>query len=107
MQFLRNMLANKLPLLARKKLRFWVKEISVDEPRLILWKVLNRGEQARNRNCIRGQIIADDGNLEKTENANFKGDHVVECYCVKDGIVVAKDRIHVPIATNQEDQNDE
>jgi hypothetical protein len=103
MHFLSNMLASRMPLLARKKLRFWVKEISVQEPYAILWKVLNRGEEARRRNCIRGQIVYDEGLLEKTEKTNFKGDHVVECYCVKNGVVVAKDRIHVPIATNQED----
>jgi hypothetical protein len=103
MHFLSNMLASRMPLLARKKLRFWVKEISVQKPYAILWKVVNRGEEARRRNCIRGQIVDDEGRLEKTEKTNFKGDHVVECYCVKNGVVVAKDRIHVPIATNQED----
>ena len=41
--------------------------------------------------------------LEKIEKTNFKGDHIVECYCVKNRIVVAKDRIHVPIASNQKD----
>jgi len=103
MHFLSNMLARRIPLLARKKLRFWVKEISVQEPYAILWKVLNRGDEARRRNCIRGQIVDDEGRLEKTETTKFKGDHVVECYCVKNGVVVAKDRIHVPIVTNQED----
>nr|WP_267284590.1 hypothetical protein [Klebsiella pneumoniae] len=34
---------------------------------------------------------------QKIESTNFRGDHIVECYCVKDGVVVAKDRIHVPI----------
>lgn len=102
-QFLRNMLASRMPLRAKKKLRFWVKEISVQEPYAILWKVLNRGEEARRRNCIRGQIVNDEGRLEKIETTRFKGDHVVECYCVKNGVVVAKDRIHVPIDTNQED----
>ena len=28
----------------------------------------------------------------------FKGEHVVECYIVKNGIVVARDRIDVPIS---------
>ncbi|MGB0414847.1 MAG: nucleotide-binding domain-containing protein [Coraliomargarita sp.] len=103
MHFLRTMLANRMLLLAKKKLRFKVKEISVNEPYTIYWKVLNRGQEARRRDCVRGQIVEDEGQLEKTEKTNFKGDHVVECYCVKDGVVVAKDRIHVPIASNQED----
>ena len=59
-----------------------------------------RGEEARRRDCIRGQIESDQGRLEKTERTKFKGDHIVECYCVKNGVVVAKDRIHVPINNN-------
>lgn len=102
-QFLRYMLAKRIPLKAKKKLRFWVKELSAQQPHTILWKVLNRGEEARRRNCIRGQIVNDKGRLEKIEETNFKGDHVVECYCVKNVVVVAKDRIHVPIDNNQED----
>lgn len=35
--------------------------------------------------------------MQKIESTNFRGDHIVECYCVKDGVVVAKSRIHVPI----------
>lgn len=95
--FLRQMLARKVSLGSRKELLFEVAEISVAEPYDIYWKVLNRGEIARKRNCIRGQILADDGNRRRRETTNFRGDHIVECYCVKDGVVVAKDRIHVPI----------
>ena len=36
-------------------------------------------------------------------HTDFKGDHIVECYCVKNGVVVAKDRIHVPIVTDGSD----
>ena len=98
---LRIMLAQKIPLKPDKKLHFWIKEISVDPPFEIYWKVLNRGEVAQRRNCIRGQIVPDKGNCEKSESTNFKGDHVVECYAVKEGVVVAKDRIHVPISSTQ------
>lgn len=97
MQLLREMLAKRLPLLARKKLEFWVDQITVPEPVEIKWKVLNRGEVARQRDCVRGQIFPDTGRMRKTETTDFKGDHIVECYAVKDGVVVAKDRIHVPI----------
>ncbi|WOA32659.1 nucleotide-binding domain-containing protein [Alloalcanivorax xenomutans] len=95
--FLRDMLARRIPLKARKSLRFYVKELSVSAPYKIYWKVLNRGEEARRRNCVRGQIKEDEGRLQKKETTDFRGDHIVECYCVKDGVVVAKDRIHVPI----------
>lgn len=99
--FLREMLARHLPLFANKKLTFSVVKNSVPPPCEIKWKVLNRGEVAQRRDCIRGQIIDDNGNLEKQESTDFKGDHVVECFAVKDGIVVAKDRIHVPIDTTK------
>jgi hypothetical protein len=101
-QFLREMLAKKWPLLAHKSLEFWVDEINVPEPFLLKWKVLNRGEVARRRDCIRGQIVSDGGRMRKTEKTNFRGEHVVECYAIKDEIVVAKDRIHVPIQTNDD-----
>lgn len=94
---LRNMLSRRIPLKVRKKLRFEVTQISVEPPYEILWKVLNRGEVARSRNCIRGQIVEDGGRVQKEETTDFRGNHVVECYCVKGGVVVAKDRIHVPI----------
>lgn len=102
-QFLREMIAKKWPLLASKSLEFWVADITVPEPYLIKWKVLNRGEVARRRDCIRGQIVSDGGRMRKTENTKFRGDHVVECYAIKDGVVVAKDRIHVPIQTNNDE----
>ena len=32
------------------------------------------------------------------EESSFEGDHYVECYIVKNGVCVAKDRIEVPIS---------
>lgn len=98
--FLRQMIARALPLLARKSLRFTITRNTVPRPYKIEWKVLNRGEEAQRRDCIRGEIVQDEGGEQKSESTDFKGDHVVECYAIKDGIVVAKDRIHVPISTN-------
>jgi hypothetical protein len=95
--FLTEMLAKRIPLLAKKKLLFTISEINVPEPYSIEWKVLNRGEEAKKRNCIRGQIVSDNGQHKRKELTNFKGDHIVECFVIKDGIVVAKDRIDVPI----------
>ncbi|MER5528746.1 hypothetical protein ABT075_29915 [Streptomyces sp. NPDC002677] len=34
----------------------------------------------------------------RTGHSDFKGEHVVECYVVKDGVVVARDRIDVPVS---------
>jgi hypothetical protein len=88
-----------------KSLRFTVTELSAQEPYQIYWKVLNRGEVARKRDMIRGQIESDFGNKEKTESTSFRGEHIVECFCVKDNVVVAKDRILVPIGSegNEDD----
>ena len=97
--FLGEMLARALPLLANKQLKFFVTKNTVPPPYKIEWKVLNRGEEAEKRDCVRGQIVEDKGHQEEIETTNFRGDHVVECYAIKDGIVVAKDRIHVPITT--------
>jgi len=75
----------------------------VNGPSKLYWKVLNRGEEAQRRDCIRGQIVLDDGGKTKEENTNFRGDHVVECYLVEDNVVVAKDRVHVPIIADGSD----
>jgi len=99
--FLSDMLLRRIPLLTNKSLRFEIKEISATKPYDIYWKVLNRGDAARKKNCIRGKITEDDGLMQRTESTSFRGDHIVECYCVKDGVVVAKNRIHVPIDGGQ------
>lgn len=100
---LRDMLARRIPLLPKKDLHFRIKNVSTAEPYNIYWKVLNRGDMARKKNCIRGQIVKDEGLMEKKEYTQFRGDHIVECYCVKNGVVVAKERIHVPINGAQDD----
>jgi len=97
---LSRMIAKRIPLLAKKTLEFEIVEINVRGEYSIEWKVLNRGDEARRRNMIRGQILSDKGSHRKTEPTSFRGDHVVECYAIQNGIVVAKDRIHVPISTN-------
>ena len=63
----------------------------------VKWKVLNRGEEAKRRNCIRGQIVLDDGKERIDEYSSFNGEHLVECYIIQNGVVVARDRIYVPI----------
>lgn len=97
---LREMLANMIPLMPKKTLEFEIVQIDVPGKYSIEWKVLNRGDEARKRNKIRGQIVPDAGYQRKSEPTEFRGDHIVECYAIKNGVVVAKDRIHVPISTN-------
>lgn len=98
---LKEMLKNKTLLLPNKELDFTITECSVSNPYDVKWKVLNRGDEAERRNNIRGEIIspnrADNARHERTR---FRGQHVVECYIIKEGIVVARDVIDVPISTN-------
>lgn len=91
------MIAGKMPLLANRDLTFEVVRNRVPPGHVLYWKVLNRGPEAIRRDCIRGQIVADAGQGRKSETTNFRGDHIVECYAVLNGVVVATDRVHVPI----------
>lgn len=95
---LRQLLERYGVLRPQKKLRFILADASdlPDEVELY-WKVLNRGYEAEQRDMIRGQIVRDEGRAELKETTNFRGDHLVECYAVSRGVVVARDTIRVPI----------
>lgn len=83
---------------ADRSLKFMVTSCSVTEPYTLQWKVLNRGPEAERRDMVRGQIVDSSKPGVRSEHADFKGEHVVECYVVKDGVVVARDRLEVPIS---------
>jgi hypothetical protein len=100
---LRDMLSKRALLVPRKRLKFHVVSKDIPKSYTLFWKVLNRGEEAIRRDCVRGQIVPDEGHEEVIEQTSFRGDHVVECYAVINDVVVAKDRIHVPITSNIED----
>lgn len=95
---LAEMLRKGIRLYPKKSLMFSIGKIDVPVPYTIYWKVLNRGSEAERRDCIRGQIFQDRGYYKQREDTLFTGAHVVDCYAVKDGVVVAKDRVHVPIS---------
>jgi len=95
---LRDMLANRTWLQPQKTLDFYITECEVPEPYMIKWKVLNRGDEAEKRDAIRGSIIHEDSKTHR-ENTQFRGEHYVECYVIKNGVVVARDHIDVPITT--------
>ncbi|PKH88909.1 SMODS domain-containing nucleotidyltransferase [Colwellia sp. Bg11-28] len=94
---LRTMLAKKLKLQSKKKLNFFIADIDVPGEFIIKWKVLNRGAIAEQRDCVRGDIIIDKGFRKKEEKTDFNGEHIVECFVIQNDVVVAKDRIDVPI----------
>jgi hypothetical protein len=54
--------------------------------------------EVERRDKIRGQIVDSSKRGVRIEHSDFKGEHVVECYVVKDGVVVARDRIDVPVS---------
>ncbi|QBG92236.1 SMODS domain-containing nucleotidyltransferase [Xanthomonas oryzae] len=101
---LRDLIKRGLPLWSEKTLEFrLVRPVHLGPGYELFWKVLNRGSEAERRDCIRGQIVRDAGHLIKTESTTFQGEHIVEAYIVRDGVVVAKDRIHVPIRNGSRD----
>lgn len=83
----------------KKSLNFSIVKESLDdsESYSIYWKVLNIGAEAERRDDIRGQIFPGNKAMSHKETTNFRGDHLVECYVVKNGVVVARKPIQVPI----------
>jgi Second Messenger Oligonucleotide or Dinucleotide Synthetase domain/Adenylyl/Guanylyl and SMODS C-terminal sensor domain len=65
---------------------------NVRAPYEIFWKVRNGGEEANQARQLRGEISRDKGSASRIETTLYKGSHYVECYVVKDGVVVALDR---------------
>lgn len=91
----------------QKQLRFFLSDTSdLPDDIELYWKVLNRGAEAERRDMIRGQIVRDDGRGERRETTNFSGDHLVECYAVSRGVVIARDMIRVPIRVRDAEDED-
>ncbi|WP_373279970.1 nucleotide-binding domain-containing protein [Micrococcus lylae] len=51
---------------------------------------------------MRGQIIDSSEPNVRKERTRFRGAHVVECFVLKEGVVVARDRIDVPISNTSD-----
>lgn len=94
--FLNDWLKRGLHLPISKQLDFYIKDNYVTKPYHVYWKVKNRGDVAKERNCVRGQIIKTNSETLK-ECTSFNGEHFVECYIVKQGVCVARAKIDVPI----------
>lgn len=94
---LRSILASVRSLSPNKQLDFKIVESDVPEPYDVRWKVLNRGPIAERKNLARGQIILPNRGYERHEVTSFRGDHHVECFILKNDVVVARDEILVPI----------
>lgn len=79
----------------QRHLEFYIEDTNVPKPYSIYWKVRNLGEEAYRLNQIRGEIRK--GENKKRERSEFNGPHYVECYLVKNGVCVARDKIPVNI----------
>lgn len=97
---LRDMIRNHIWLKPNKKLEFYITHTDLPTPYSLKWKVCNCGEEAKKRNCIRGQIIDGTSSNTREEYTVFRGEHYVECYAIYYGVVIAKGKISVPITTN-------
>lgn len=80
-----------------KSLDFFIKNHNIPHPFSVKWKVRNYGEEAFKLNQLRGEILPDDGRFRKKETTRYRGEHLVECYAIKDGKCVACGKIKVPI----------
>ena len=96
---LKDMRRKHILLRPNKELEFYITNADLPKPYSLKWKVCNCGEEAKKRNCIRGQII--DGTTLKTrkEHTDFRGKHYVECYAIRYDVVIARGKISVPITT--------
>lgn len=81
-----------------RKLDFFIAATNCPRPFDIYWKVRNIGAEAERRDEIRGQITRTNRD-HHNEHTTFQGNHYVECFLVKNGVCVARDRIEVPIGT--------
>jgi hypothetical protein len=105
--FLRQLLERHSVLFRKKSLRFFIADNSdIPDDVIVYWKILNRGDEAERRDMIRGQIVRDKGSWEHIEKTDFRGDHLVECYVVQNGVVVARNSILVPISAKSAELDD-
>ena len=65
---------------------------NVPHPYQLYWKVRNGGEEAAAVRELRGEIREDQGRNLRVESTSYKGTHYVECYVLKHGVIVARDR---------------
>ena len=82
-----------------RDLTFFIVECAVPPPYQVLWKVKNRGAEARQQAALRGHIYRDEGDSRRSETTAYWGKHYVECYILKEGVCVAADHLEVPIGT--------
>lgn len=99
LETLTNILAKGFPLKTKKDLEFFIADCTVPSPYEVLWKVRNVGDIAERKDMIRGSILSSGSDLSRKERTEFYGKHYVECYIIKNGVCVARDKLDVPISS--------
>jgi hypothetical protein len=80
-------------ILRDRMIRFELAQCTVPEPYDVLWKIKNRGAEAIEAQCLRGEIIPGKaGSRTHREPTKYRGHHYVEAYIIKNGECVAVDR---------------
>lgn len=97
-RFTRRRAQHRRRLKKSRPLRFQIVDTSVQEPFDVYWKVRNFGREAQVRGGLRGEIVL--GGRIHPERTLYRGDHYIDCYIVKNGQCVARDREWVPIGAS-------
>lgn len=79
------------------KLRFYVDNSNISDPKKVFWQIVNTGEEAERATDLRGEILDDQGFNRRDEHTKYKGTHYVNCFIVKNNSCVAKGRFFVNI----------
>lgn len=75
-----------------RSLNFQVVSCTVPEPFDVRWKIKNTGSEAARVGQLRGEIRQDNGSRTHHESTLYRGEHYVECYVIRDGVVRARAR---------------
>ncbi len=82
--------SNGMSVQKRGSLRFEA-NTNVPEPFKVFWQVVNTGRDAERARGLRGNFdYVERGGLTKTEKTLYSGTHAIECFIVKDGVLVAR-----------------
>lgn len=84
--------SNSAPLPKGMDLRFKA-ETNTPEPFNVFWQVVNTGQEAEAANGLRGNFAAGSvyrGKVEQKESTSYTGSHSIECFIVKNGLLVAR-----------------
>lgn len=73
----------------------YVAKVNVPKPYEVFWQVVNTGDYARRVNGLRGKIFP--GTETQWEHSEYTGKHWIECFIVKNGVCVARNRFYVSI----------